>query len=588
MSNFITLDQYRAMIKRNILSEPQMLVSNQTQPLGQIVFQCPGDNFQLKDIIVPASRNAIDLTEQAPLENLLACSQLKSLIQTQKVALLNPDDMPEPAQDIPQPSLSKPPVAGDLSVDGTTIPNATVIVEQNGNIWTGTSNGSGVFNVNVSGLVEGQLYITVTADGYAPARYEYTVGEQPLQPMPEPTVHAVFNETKVTGTTVADANILISVASKTFTGQANGLGLFSVDVDPLPFETIHLTFTANGYLDKVVDHVVDSIPGLANIHSVNYLSSYVEGNASPNAEVEVLIDGQENQFATANQDGDWGLTTASPIKGDVLIRSLAVSGYEEATATRTPNKLSAPTLQVDDADNIGENQTSFGGVIMGLSKDANDVAVTLTVQSGVYEGTVDLINGYWSVTGVDAKAGVGSVGVVNLTSGFYEDASTQFNILEEFAAPTLQQAQDGQTAVVGDTVASATVKISMGGEIKTGSSNPQGAFSVDGFTNVVPGQIRIDLSRTGYLDAVFQPTLVVSAFGEISSEIIVNADVIEGHATPGSTVTVTQDTNSGDAVADATTGAFSLTMSSLLTAGSIVFKVEHANYVTYQHTFAVS
>lgn len=589
MSNFISLDQYRAIIRRNVLKEPQMLVVNQTQPLGQIFFQCPGDNFQMKDIIVPASRNAIDLTQQAPLENLLACSQLKALLQTQRLVLLNPEEMPNPGDGIQMPQLSVPPVAGAVSVDGVTIPNATVIVEQNGNVWTGTSNGSGVFTVDVSGLQEGVFSITITADGFVPARFNFTAGAQPLQPMPEPTVHAVFKETTVSGTTVANANIVLSVQSKQYTGQADGTGAFSIDVDPLPFDTIHLTIVADGYLDKVVAVVTDSIPGLASIHSLNYLTSYVEGVVSPNAEVEVIIDGQANQFATANQDGDWGLNTASPIKGDVRIRVLEVDGYDEATVTRTPNKLSAPTITVDDADNIGENQTIFGGPITGLSAEANDVAVTLTVQAGLYEGTVDLQSGHWSVTGVDAKAGVGSVGVVNLTSAFYEDASTSFNILEEFAQPTLQQAQDGQTAVVGDTVASATVKITMNGETKTASSNPQGAFSVDGFTNVVPGQIRIELSRNGYLPAVFNVALAVQALGQLDADLAVGEDTVAGQATPGSTVTLTQGSVVGDAVADASTGDFIITLSGPLVEGTPVeLKVQHAGYVDYVETLTVS
>ena len=285
MSNFITLDQYRAMLKRNVLSEPQMLVSNQTQPLGQISFQCPGDNFQLKDILIPASRNAVDLTQFAPLDNLLACCQLKALLQTHKLRLLNPEEMPEPSEDIPQPSLSKPPVAGTLSVDGTTIPNAIVIVEQEGNVWTGVSKSSGVFNVNVSGLKEGSFVITVTADGYAPARYTFTAGPSPLVPMPEPTVVAIFKETTVSGTTVADANVVVHVGDTPYTGQANAQGQFSVTVAPLPFVDIVVEFTAEGYVTKTVTVSVEGINGLAQINAVEYLAKAVSGKASPNAEL---------------------------------------------------------------------------------------------------------------------------------------------------------------------------------------------------------------------------------------------------------------------------------------------------------------
>lgn len=587
MSNFISLDQYRAMIQRNILSEPQMLVSNQTQPLGQISFQCPGDNFQMKDVIIPATRNAVDLTQQAPLENLLACSQLKSLIQLQRIALLNPDDMPQPGEGIPQPSLSQTPVAGAVSVDGTTIPNATVIVEQNGNVWTGTSNGSGVFTVDVSGLEEGPFSITVTANGYTPARYDFEAGPQPLQPMPEPTVHAVFKETTVSGTTVANANIVVSVQSKQFTGQADGTGAFSINVDPLPADTIHLTFTAGGYLDKTVDHVVDTVAGLAQINSAAFLSTSLAGKANPNGEVEILIDGQSNQFATADAQGDWTATVGA-IKGAVSIRALAIDGYDEATATMQPTKLQFGAIAVDDADAFGETRTVVSGTIAGLNAEANDIAVTVTVQAGVYEGTVNLAAGTFNITGVDAKAGVGSTGVVNVTSAFYEDGSTSFTILEEFAAPTLQQAQDGQTAVVGDTVASTTVKITMNGETKTASSNAQGAFSVNGFTNVVPGPITIELSRAQYLPASFQVTLVVEALGQLDADLKAGEDTVAGQATPGSTVTLTQGSVTGDAVADATTGEFIITLSGPLVEGQAQLVVHHAGYVDFTDTLAVA
>lgn len=588
MSNFISLDQYRAMIKRNILSEPQMLVKNQTQPRGQIVFQCPGDNFQMKDIIIPATPNAVDLTQQAPLENLLACSQLKSLIQVGHVALLNPDDMPQPGEDIPQPSLSQPPVAGALSVDGTTIPNATVIVEQNGNVWTGTSNGAGAFTVDVSGLQEGAFSITVTADGFTPARYSFVAGPQPLQPMPEPTVRAVFKETTVSGTTVANANIVVAFSGKSFTGQADDQGAFSVAVDALPFASISLHFEADGYLPKDVSVNAASIPGLAQIDSAAFLSTELTGKASPNAQVEILIDGQANQFTDADASGDW-IATVGAIKGAVSIRSLEVEGYEEATATMQPTKLQFGTITVDGADAFGENRTVVQGDIAGLNVAATDIAVTVTVQAGTYEGTVDLGNGTFIITGVDAKTGVGSTGVVNVTSAFYEDGSTSFSILEEFAEPTLQQAVDGQTAVVGDTSPSTTVKITMNSETKTASSNPQGAFSVDGFTNVVPGPIAIELSKANYLTANFSVALTVQAFAEWDdAKVVVDSQEITGHATPGSTVSFAQGSVVGDAVADASTGAYTVALSGPLVAGELQITVQHTNYVDYTHTIAVA
>lgn len=587
MSNFITLDQYRAMLKRNVLSEPQMLVSNQTQPLGQISFQCPGDNFQLKDILIPASRNAVDLTQFAPLDNLLACSQLKALLQTHKLRLLNPEEMPEPSEDIPQPSLSKPPVAGTLSVDGTTIPNAIVIVEQEGNVWTGVSNSSGVFNVNVSGLKEGSFVITVTADGYAPARYTFTAGPSPLVPMPEPTVVAIFKETTVSGTTVADANVVVHVGDTPYTGQANAQGQFSVTVAPLPFVDIVVEFTAEGYVTKTVTVSVEGINGLAQINAVEYLAKAVSGKASPNAEVEILIDGQANQFATANADGEWSAVVPA-IKGNVSIRSLAVDGYKEATANIVPTKLTFGAITVDNADAFGENNTVVSGSIAGLNADATDIAVIVTVQAGVFEGTVDLNAGTFNITGVDAKTGVGAQGVVTVSSAFYEEGTASFQILEEFAAPTLQQATDGQTAVVGDTLPSTSVKITMAGETKTASSNPQGAFSVGGFTNVVPGQIAIELTKPNYLTHSFDVTLVVKAYGELDADPAVGVETIVGQATPGSTVTLTQGSVVGDAVADASSGDFTVTLSGPLVAGELQLKVQHANYVDYTETFTVA
>lgn len=587
MSNFITLDQYRAMLKRNVLSEPQMLVSNQTQPLGQISFQCPGDNFQLKDILIPASRNAVDLTQFAPLDNLLACSQLKALLQTHKLRLLNPEEMPEPSEDIPQPSLSKPPVAGTLSVDGTTIPNAIVIVEQEGNVWTGVSNSSGVFNVNVSGLKEGSFVITVTADGYAPARYTFTAGPSPLVPMPEPTVVAIFKETTVSGTTVADANVVVHVGDTPYTGQANAQGQFSVTVAPLPFIDIVVEFTAEGYVTKTVTVSVEGINGLAQINAVEYLAKAISGKASPNAEVEILIDGQANQFATANADGDWSAVVPA-IKGNVAIRSLAVDGYKEAIANIVPTKLAFGAITIDNADAFGENSTVVSGSIAGLNVDATDIAVIVTVQAGVFEGTVNLAAGTFNITGVDAKTGVGAQGVVTVSSAFYEEGTASFQILEEFAAPTLQQATDGQTAVVGDTLPSTSVKITMAGETKTASSNPQGAFSVGGFTNVVPGQIAIELTKPNYLTHSFDVTLVVKAYGELDADPAIGVETIAGQATPGSTVTLTQGSVVGDAVADASSGDFTVTLSGPLVAGELQLKVQHANYVDYTETFTVA
>jgi len=588
MSNFISLDQYRALIQRNILVEPKMLVKNQTQPLGQITFQCAGDNFQMKDINVPASPNAFDLTQQAPLENLLASSQLKALIQSQRLVLLNPEDIPEPSTDTDAvtPVLSQTLVAGALSVDGTTSPNATVIVEQNGNVWTCTSNGAGVFTIDVSGLEEGQISITVTADGLKPSRNQYQVGPTPLQPMPEPTVLATFKDTTVTGSTVPNANIIVTFDTKAFTGQADGQGQFSVSVDPLPFEAITLTLEAAGYLTKQVQVNVASIQGIAVINPVAYLDASVSGQASPNASVEIEIDGQTSQLADADNDGLWSATVL-PIQGAVHVRSLAVSGYAEATASVVPTKLQFGTITVDGSESFGENNTTVTGHIADLNTAAEDIAIVVTVQAGVYEGTVDLSTGAFTINGVDFKTGTNGTAVITVTSGFYEEGSTSFQILEEFAEPTLQQAVDGQTAVVGDTSASTSVKITMNGETKTASSNTQGAFSVGGFTNVVPGLITIELSKAGYITKQSAVTLAVQTVGELDHDLVVGDSTVTGMATPGATVTVTQGSITGDAVSDSQ-GDFSVTLSGPLVEGQAQLSVQKVGYVDFSDTLAVS
>ena len=214
--------------------------------------------------------------------------------------------------------------------------------------------------------------------------------------------------------------------------------------------------------------------------------------------------------------------------------------------------------------------------------------MTVTVQAGLYEGTVDLGAGTFNITGVDAKAGVGATGVVNVTSAFYEDGSTSFTILEEFAAPTLEQAVDGQTSVIGTTAASTTVKVTMNGETKTASSNAQGAFSVSGFTNVVPGPVTIELSRAQYLTASFEVNQTVQARGELDADLKAGEDTATGLATPGSTVTLTQGSVTGDAVADASTGEFIITLSGALVEGQATLTVKHAGYVDFTDTLAVA
>lgn len=587
MNNFITLDQYRAIVRRNILSEPQMLVTNQTFPLGLISFQCPGDNFQLKDITIPATRNAVDLTQFAPLENLLACSQLKSLLQVKHLGLLNPEEMPKPQEGISEPNLSQAPLAGATSVDGKTIPNATVIVEQQGNIWTGVSDGAGVFNVNVSGLKEGPFSITVTADGHTPARYNYEAGPQPLNAYPNPTVNAVYNDTKVTGKTVADANITVAFGSKTFTGQADDQGNFNIATDKLPFQSIDLHFEAEGYLPFDNKVQVAQVAGIAQVSALKFLDTKVTGKASPNAQVELVIAGQSNQFAQADAQGNW-TATVQPVQGEVTARTLEVDGYDEAIAKVTPTKLKFGAITIDDADKFGENRTTVSGTIAGLNPAATDIAITVTMQAGIYEGNVNLNNGTFTINGVDAKAGTGSTGVVTVESAFYDEATQSFNILEEFKQPKLLEAVDGQTSVVGETVASASVKITMNGETKTASANPQGAFSVGGFTNVHPGQVTIALTKNGYLPASFTETLVVKALGQLDHDLALGEETVTGMATPGSTVKITQGEVSGDAVADASTGTFSVTLSGPLVAGQVQLLVQHAGYVDYTETFTVA
>ncbi|AQT28697.1 putative LPXTG cell wall anchor [Erwinia phage vB_EamM_Yoloswag] len=563
----ITLEQYKELLSRNVLNEPAFIVSNRTVPQGDIGFQVLGENLKMKSVIIPAGVGNFDLTHLAPLAHLLASSDIKALLDKRMIALMNPGDMPEPSKTIDQPTID-PAVEGSTVVTGTTVPNATVFVIQGDNTWRSTSDSSGRFSVPVSGLVEGEYRVLVNADGYAGREFTFTAGARPNQDYPLVTnVQGEYRGTHITGTTVPNADVSATFDGKSFDDTADSNGAFDITTDPLPFQPVTLTFAADGYNTHEQQFTPAQI-SMANlsIDTPAYFDTEISGSAEPESVVTVAPDGQQEVTADVADNGDY-TATIQPLRGAVKVYANA-AGFRQTETTAQPNRQVLGNITVNS---VADTDTEVSGNVADVNPAANDLTIEVVTQNGQVNGTV-AADGSFIVQGVDLTKG--TTGTVTIKSAEYEDKQQQFSILQSFDTFTVNQLDEGQP-VTGNTVANTNITLTQGENTASGSSNAQGAFSIN-LTNAHSGPVDVALSRNGYVPENLQAQLVVTVLLDVDA-FAIGATSVTGNATPNATVEFVQDQNTAQAVAD-TDGEFTITLTDPTVAGNYTVTATLENF----------
>ncbi|QQO90373.1 putative LPXTG cell wall anchor protein [Erwinia phage pEa_SNUABM_5] len=575
----ITLEQYKELRARNILAEPPFLVINKTSPQGSISFEVVGDNLKSKTVTLPASYASVDLTHVASVDALLSSSSLKALLDKNMVAIVNADQIVPPVKAIDQPTVDAV-NAGGTVISGTTVPNATVIVMQGTNTWRGASDPSGRFSIPISGLVEGDYTIMISAEGYQTQGFTFTAGPVVEQAYPAVTdIQGEYRGTHVTGTTVPDADVSATFGGKSYDATANSNGAFDITTDPLPFEPVTLTFAAEGYTthEQTFTPAAIEMTGLS-VSKPEFFDTEITGSSVAGEEdlvVMVAPDGQQEVQAEVATDGTYK-ATIQPLKGSVKVYANA-PGYRQSEVTAQPDRGTLGNVTVES---VSETSTELRGSVAGINSAAG-ATVEVVTEAGQTNGVVNA-DGSFVVPNVNFSKG--TTGTVTVKSDFYQDKTTKFDILKDFSTFTIDRAVEGNP-VTGTTEPSANIVLTQSNNTASGTSNTDGQYAID-FPEVVSGELQVDLSKPGFAPEQIEVRVEVET-RLVLNPVAVDAASITGQGTPNADVTFTQGANTATGKVG-TDGQLDLPLTSNVVAGEYTVTASLSGYETKTLTETVS
>lgn len=575
----ITLEQYKALRARNVLSEPPFLVVNKTSPQGSISFEVVGDNLKSKTITLPASYASVDLTHEASIEALLSSSSLKALFDKNMIAIINADEIVVPTKVIDQPTVDGV-NAGATVISGTTVPNATVIVMQGTNTWRGASDPSGRFSIPIVGLVEGDYTILISADGYQTQGYTFTAGAVVEQPYPVVTdIQGEYRGTHVTGTTVPDADVSASFNGKSYDATSDSNGAFDITTDPLPFEPVTLTFAADGYSTHEQTFTPAAIEMTdLSVTKPKFFDTEIAGNTVADAEnlvVMVAPDGQPETQAVVESNGDY-TATIQPLKGSVRVYANA-PGYRQTEVTAMPDRGELGNVSVES---VTETSTELRGSVAGINSAAG-ATIEVVTEAGQTNGVVNA-DGSFVVPNVNFSKG--TTGTATVKSEFYADKQVKFDILQDFTTFTLDRGVEGNP-VTGTTEPSANIVLTQSTHTASGTANTDGQYAID-FPEIVSGKVQVDLSKPGYAPEQLEITVEIEA-RLVLNPVAVDAESITGQGTPNADVTFVQGANTATGKVG-TDGQLDLPLTSNVVAGEYTVTASLSGYETKTLTETVS
>lgn len=492
----ITLEQFEQILKTNVLTDPKMWVRNASFPRGQISFRVLGSDFRMRDVIIPITGSAVDLTEYAPLQNLLASAELRQVFASKQLRLVNPQDMPEPNdQKFPAYTLVDVPVTeGDTAISGSAPEGTQVQSVINGKVSATITGEDKNFSLPVlDALVAGQQFnVSFMKEKYETKNVAVTVQEKPKQVYPQPTVADFTNfDSQITGTTLEGATVILLNDGKSVdVATAGSDGKFALDV-PYPHGTLEILFSHEGYTDLTVTPAAKQREVNVTMITPKYLDDAVLLNINPAQPqpfgVEIEIAGQALINVTVPANETEYNAKCNPIQGDVKA-TVKSTGYKETTFSRTPEKNDFGTVTVDAVH--AEEKVVKGTVV--LKAGSTDVKAELVTDAKTYDVAVGSDGAFsFATDALDAGDAI-----ITFSSEFYNSKATEVDILgKDLPAPTLNDAYEGDTVITGTTLEG--VKVSVGDKSVVAPAGGAFSLTVDALS---AGNKNVLFQKTNYAD----------------------------------------------------------------------------------------
>lgn len=563
----LTLEQFEQLIETNVLTDPPMYVRNTSFPKGQVSFNVLGSDFRMRNVIIPVSGSAIDLTQYAPLQNLLASAELREVFASRHLVLVNQDDMPEPNnQKFPDyTNVTTPVTEGDANIDGLAPAGTQVQAVHSGNIAAVFAESNNTFELPVPNMVAGdQIEVSFIKDKFETKKVSVVVAEKPAQPYPQPTVNDYTNfDSEISGTTIQGATVVLKNDGAVVDTKTVGSdGKFSLTV-PYPHGVLEVSFSADGYTPTTVTPAPKDREVNVTVNTPKYLDEEITLNINPAqpvpVHVEIEIDGQALITDTIPENVQSFDVVCGAIKGNVKV-TVKSTGYKETSFTRTPTKNAFGNVTVNAVH--AEEKVVAGSVAM---RSADDVKVELVTLEKTYNANVNA-DGTFSVTTDALNAGDASV---HFTSNYFDPKTQDFDILaKEISTATVNDVYAGDTVITGTTLAG--VKVVSGSHQTTAGSDGKFSLTVDALE---AGNSTLEFSKTNYTTKTVPFTIMPLRMQATptAQTVYVGETDIHGTAEPGAQIFI--DGNKvGDVESD---GNFTLSGPAMSAAENLTFKKLH-------------
>ncbi|MBC2327802.1 Ig-like domain-containing protein [Listeria booriae] len=231
-------------------------------------------------------------------------------------------------------------------------------------------------------------------------------------PVAKPTINPVSaTDTKVTGTGTVGATVTITVKDKTYTGNVDGAGQYSITI---PTQTAGTTITAqqakDGQNSEVASTVVkDATPGKVTLNAMDNHATAVTGKGTPGLTAETVLAG-ETYATTIKADGTFSIAIPKQVADTIIkVHEKNASGaVGPDTQVKVYNYIPAVAPTINPV--FPEQQAITGTV-------PKDTELVRLVVNGVAQRNVQAVDGQYNIysrfitdeNGVSRRLEVGDV-----------------------------------------------------------------------------------------------------------------------------------------------------------------------------------
>ncbi|MYL20767.1 hypothetical protein GLW04_12770 [Halobacillus litoralis] len=384
----------------------------------------------------------------------------------------------------------------DTEVTGTGEAGAEVTVTIDGEEYTGTVDGNGDFTVTIPQQEAGtEVSVTLTdAAGNESEAATVTVVDTTAPEAPV-VAEVTDQDTEVTGTGEAGAEVTVTIDGSEYTGTVDENGDFSVSVpqqEPGTEVSVVLTDAAGNTSEPAAVTVTDvTAPDAPDVDAVTQADSTVTGTTEPNAEVTVNLPGNVTAAGTADGSGAFTVDLPRTYPPNTVLSVTAadaagnVSESTEVTVERYYPE--APPV----VDPVIENSDYVTGTV------PDDAVMVRLIVNGQPQRVVETNGETFSIytrfyadsEGNRSRLKPGDVVTVDYGVGTPEELSDSETVVQKtFDLPTIEDVSEGDTYVrgTGDTETELdVVRLSVNGVLqRTAPIQEDGSYEIYARFNV--------------------------------------------------------------------------------------------------------